>query len=99
MVQQKGNTKNTADIIKKSLKKKVLKLQKEMFQILKSMNWINDYDLMIFGCSTWSFGEEEFEMQSGFKPFYKEMSKHTFENKKIGVFGDIISIDTSCFNI
>lgn len=83
-----GNSKNTADIIKKTLKSKGYKVTKKNVSAADIDELDKEYDLMIFGCSTWSFDEEDkFELQSGFLPFFDKMGKHKFKNKKIGVFG------------
>ncbi|MCP4158936.1 MAG: flavodoxin [Deltaproteobacteria bacterium] len=74
-------------VIRDSLKKNGFKVTKRNVLNTEINELDKDYDLMLFGCSTWSFGEDEFEMQSGFKPFYNEIGQYQFINKKIGVFG------------
>jgi flavodoxin short chain len=44
-----------------------------------------DYDLVLYGCSTW--GEDEIELQDDFIDYYEAMDKAPLKGKKVGVFG------------
>jgi flavodoxin I len=47
------------------------------------VNELADYDLIVFGCSTWWEGE----LQDDFVPFYHQMANISLKGKKAAVFG------------
>ena len=44
-----------------------------------------DYDLVLFGCSTW--GDEDIELQPDFVPLFESFDKIAARGKKVAVFG------------
>lgn len=80
-----GNTEDTANIICRTLESKGVEVT-TMDVTDTDISALNkDYDLYLFGCSTW--GDDEVELQEDFVPFYNDMGKHQFANKRVGVFG------------
>jgi flavodoxin I len=47
-----------------------------------SIDEINNYSLVLFGCSTWDDGVLQFD----FRPFHKQLLETDFPGKKFGVF-------------
>ncbi len=45
----------------------------------------DNYDLILFGCSTW--GDDEIELQDDFIPLFDDFDNINAQNKKVGVFG------------
>lgn len=79
-----GNTESTAEMIEKELSKNGIDtLVKDVSDTNTSE--LKDYDLVLFGCSTW--GEDEIELQDDFQPFYEEINSSNISGKKVAVFG------------
>ena len=80
-----GNTEDTANIIEQTLKNKGVDVTTMDVSDADISALDKDYDLYLFGCSTW--GDDEIELQEDFVPFYEAMGNYQFANKKVGVFG------------
>jgi len=79
-----GNTENTAERIGGILSAKGLEVTVENVSDVTLGNEA-DYDLVLYGCSTW--GEDEIELQDDFIDYYEAMDKAALSGKKVGVFG------------
>ncbi|VFQ44520.1 flavodoxin [Desulfoluna butyratoxydans] len=79
-----GNTENTAERIGGILSAKGLEVTVENVSDVTLGNE-SDYDLVLYGCSTW--GEDEIELQDDFIDYYEAMDKAALSGKKVGVFG------------
>ncbi|WP_115955862.1 flavodoxin FldA [Candidatus Purcelliella pentastirinorum] len=77
-----GNTKKVAKQIKKQFKKNKFKVK--LYNISKSKKKdIESFNILIFGISTWYYGEVQFDWDN-FLPYLKKID---FFNKKIAIFG------------
>jgi len=79
-----GNTESTAERIGGILNAKGLEVT------VQNVSDVNpgdeaDYDLVLYGCSTW--GDDEVELQDDFIDYYESMDKAPLGGKKVGVFG------------
>ncbi|PIE74763.1 MAG: flavodoxin [Deltaproteobacteria bacterium] len=79
-----GNTENTSEQIEKVLSEKGMDVTLKDVSDVKPAD-INDYDMVLMGCSTW--GDEDIELQDDFIPFYEDLGSGDFSGKKVAVFG------------
>lgn len=79
-----GNTADTASKIYDALNDEKLKVELKNVSVF-NYSEITDYDLILFGCSTW--GLDEIELQPDFYPFYESLSNLDLKEKKAAVFG------------
>eukprot|EP00767_Chilomastix_cuspidata_P007086 gnl/Chilomastix_cuspidata/7644.p1 GENE.gnl/Chilomastix_cuspidata/7644~~gnl/Chilomastix_cuspidata/7644.p1 ORF type:complete len:157 (+),score=13.00 gnl/Chilomastix_cuspidata/7644:32-472(+) len=79
-----GNTENTSEMIEKILSSKGIDVTVKDVSDIKPEDTKN-YDLVVFGCSTW--GEDEIELQDDFVPFYEDLGNADLSGRKVAVFG------------
>ncbi|MCG8471010.1 MAG: flavodoxin [Desulfobacterales bacterium] len=79
-----GNTETTAEQIGNVLSGKAIDVT---IQDVAEVNPGDeaDYDLVLYGCSTW--GEDEIELQDDFIDYYESMERAAISGKGVGVFG------------
>lgn len=79
-----GNTETTAELIEKTLAAKGLTVTLKNVTDA-TIDELGNFDLVLFGCSTW--GEDEIELQDDFIPYYEELEKAPLSGRKVAVFG------------
>lgn len=80
-----GNTEATAEEIERTLQKKGHDTTLLNVVDATTGELEKDYDLYLFGCSTW--GEDEIELQDDFTDFYDAMDDVSMAGRKAAVFG------------
>ena len=79
-----GNTENTAELIGSTLKGKGFEVTVQ--DVGNTRAGVEaDYDLVLYGCSTW--GDDEIELQDDFIDYYEGLGNAPLKGKKVGVFG------------
>ncbi|MBC8526703.1 MAG: flavodoxin [Candidatus Cloacimonetes bacterium] len=77
-----GNTETLSEVVVEGLEQGGAEVTvKNVTEV--SVNELEDYDLIVLGCSTWGEGE----LQDDFIDFYDEMKSVSLTGKKAAVFG------------
>ena len=79
-----GNTEATAETIEKELSQSGFETTVKDVSDTSS-NEMKNFDLILFGCSTW--GDDDIELQDDFLPFYEDLNQSEIGGKKFAVFG------------
>ncbi len=80
-----GNTEYVASHIEKSLTQEGFTVKNENADGVKAAGLCDNYDLILFGCSTW--GDDEIELQDDFIPLFDDFDNINAQGKKTAVFG------------
>ncbi len=80
-----GNTEYVADVAKRVLTDKGLNVTMLDASSAKAESLCADYDLVLFGCSTW--GDDSIELQDDFIPLFDDFEKIGASGKSTAVFG------------
>ncbi len=80
-----GNTEFVASHIEKKLTAEGFSVKNESAENVSASGLCDDYELILFGCSTW--GEDEIELQDDFIPLFDDFDNINASGKKTAVFG------------
>ena len=80
-----GNTAHVADVLEKVLAARGLTVKNTDVSHVKAEGLCIDFDLVLFGCSTW--GMEDVELQDDFISLFDEFDRIGAAGKKTAVFG------------
>ena len=80
-----GNTEYTAQTIGQVFSAAGMNVDIQDVSSVTAAGLCTQYDLILFGCSTW--GDDEIELQDDFVPFFDEMETIEAQGKKVAVFG------------
>jgi len=80
-----GNTEAVAGYVAETLVGGGMDVEVKNAAKVSASGLAGDYDIVLFGCSTW--GDDEIELQEDFVPLYEELEKAALAGKKVAVFG------------
>ncbi len=80
-----GNTEFVASYIEKQLAAEGYAVTNESADSVSASGLCDDYELILFGCSTW--GEDEIELQDDFIPLFDDFDNINAKGKNTAVFG------------
>ena len=80
-----GNTADVAEHIGRSLAAQKHGVAVKEVSTVKAENLCQDYDVILFGCSTW--GDEDIELQSDFVDLFDNFASMGVSGKSVAAFG------------
>lgn len=80
-----GNTEFVASVAERILHESCSEVKKMDAADADSVGLCDDYDLVLFGCSTW--GDDSIELQDDFIPLFDSFEQINAKGKKFAVFG------------
>lgn len=80
-----GNTETAAEYVAEGMESKGFEVELKNVTDIEIADLSKDFDIILFGCSTW--GDDEIELQDDFIPLYESLEDATLKGRKVSVFG------------